>query len=89
MSIAHNIEAKIKTAINCNYFDLINNSEKHRGHLQSGDSAESHFKLIIASVDFDNLSLVAVHRLINKIIASEFDSGLHALEIKIIRNNKK
>ena len=83
MQIAKNIETKLKENINFNYFELINNSHLHSSHYQGENKKESHFCLIVASNDFTNLSLVAIHRKINKVLEQEFANGLHALEIKI------
>ena len=53
--------------------------ESHRHHVPEG--AETHFKLIIVSKQFDDQKLIDRHRLINQWLKEEFATGLHALSI--------
>jgi len=45
------------------------------------DGAESHFKVTVVSEHFAGKMLVARHREINKLLAEEFNQGLHALAL--------
>lgn len=60
---------------------LIVEDESDRHNVPKG--AETHFKLTIISNAFDNLSLIARHRLVNKLLADEFAMGLHALSLHL------
>ncbi|VDO99115.1 unnamed protein product [Soboliphyme baturini] len=40
---------------------------------------ESHFSLLIVSERFEGLNLIERHRLVNKILKTELNGGLHAL----------
>lgn len=69
------IEQTLKSEFAPIYFELENESENHsvpRG-------SETHFRLVLVSNKFENLSRVDRQRLINDILKSEFTSGLHAL----------
>lgn len=66
------------------FLDLIDDSQKHVGHMDNLD--ETHFRLIIKSKMLDNLSRLEAHRLIHEVLSQEFAKGLHALNIKILRN---
>lgn len=59
------------------YLDVID--ESHRHHVPEG--AESHFKVTIVAARFDSMRLIERHRLINELLQTEFDTGLHALSI--------
>jgi BolA protein len=60
---------------------LIIENESNRHHVPEG--SETHFKIIAVSSEFSDLSRVARHRLINKLLVEEFDTGLHALSLHL------
>ncbi len=45
--------------------------------------AESHFKIIIVSSQFEGLKQIDRHRMIQSIVAAEFKDGLHALSLSL------
>jgi len=65
---------------------LINDSQKHAGHAQhlgsAGFTGETHYKLIIVSPLFEAQSRIDRQRMVMNLLKVEFNSGLHALEIK-------
>lgn len=60
---------------------LIIDDESHGHRVPMG--SESHFKVVAVSHCFETLTPVARHRLINKILAPEFNKGLHALSLHL------
>jgi BolA protein len=63
---------------------VIDESSQHAGH--AGANAEgfgSHFRVRIASPQFDGLSRVAKHRLVYDALQDFIDQGLHALAIEL------
>ena len=60
--------------------------ESHRHSVPDG--AETHFKIVAVSLNFDNLRPVARHRLINTLLAPEFKEGLHALSLHLYTPNE-
>jgi BolA protein len=61
--------------------DVIDDSEKHRGHGGWREGGETHFTVRIRAAALDGLSRVECHRRINALLAGEFVRGLHALAI--------
>ncbi len=59
------------------YFSNQNESKFHQV------SAESHFKIILVSEDFNDISTINRHRKINNLLAQEFANGLHALSLHL------
>lgn len=59
-----------------------NESHLHQNHPGSPNTGDSHFQVVITDEKFDNMSRVDAHRLINRALAGEFDTGLHALSVK-------
>lgn len=66
--------------------ELINDSQKHAGHAHHLGGApltgETHYKLLIVCEQFESLSRIERQRLVMNLLKSEFESGLHALEIR-------
>ncbi|MGQ3892576.1 BolA family protein [Legionella sp. CNM-4043-24] len=60
---------------------LIIEDESHRHHVPTG--AESHFKLTVVSELFEPMTRIQRHRLLNSLLADEFDKGLHALSMHL------
>ena len=56
----------------------------HKGHNNFDGSEETHFSIILNSNSQNKESKLKIHRKINELLIDEFNSGLHALEIKIL-----
>lgn len=66
------------------FLEVKNNSYLHKGHKGDNGTMETHFAVIIEAEELKNLSRVKAHQRVNKVLLTEFDRGLHALEIKVI-----
>ena len=74
--IKEKIEEKLKTQISFLYVEVINESPNHN----VPDGAESHFKVIVVSNDFENMRPVQRHQLIYKVLNEEMKL-IHAIAI--------
>ena len=74
--IKDKIEEKLKTQISSLYVEVINESPNHN----VPDGAESHFKVIVVSNDFENMKAVQRHQLIYKALNEEMKL-IHAIAI--------
>ena len=74
--IKEKIEEKLKTQISSLYVEVINESPNHN----VPDGAESHFKVIVVSNDFENMRPVQRHQLIYKALNEEMKL-IHAIAI--------
>ena len=74
--IKDKIEEKLKTQISSLYVEVINESPNHN----DSDGAESHFKVIVVSNDFENMRPVQRHQLIYKALNEEMKL-IHAIAI--------
>jgi BolA protein len=60
------------------HLDLVDESHSHSVPIGS----ESHFKVTIVSSQFENTSALQRRRHVQQLLATEFESGLHALSIQ-------
>lgn len=72
---------------------LSNNSAAHAGHLETSNNqadfiGDTHYKLLIVSEIFNGMSRIDRQRMVMNLLKDEFNSGLHALEIKAYSPNE-
>ena len=79
MTVQQTIEQKIQAALEPSRLDVINESHMH--NVPPG--SESHFKLVIVSPAFENLSRIQRHQKINGILAKELQDDIHALSMEV------
>jgi len=78
------IQKTLQNALNPEYLEVINESYKHN----VPEGSESHFKLIVVSAEFEGKRLIARHRILNKLLQSEFDQGMHALSLHTMTHDE-
>nr|SVE74584.1 EOG090X0K4K [Daphnia barbata] len=59
------------------HLDILNESYMH--NVPKG--SETHFKVVVVSDKFENISLLQRHRLVNEVLQDELKNGVHALSI--------
>jgi len=69
-------------SMNPTTIELIDDSEKHRGHGGHNPAGESHFSLLIESSAFTGKSRVERQRLVHQALGELVGNRVHALSIK-------
>lgn len=82
MSLAEQIEARLRAELTPENLVVLNESAAHHGHASSPRTGSSHFRVRITAERFRNLSLVEQHRLVYGILAEELRAGVHALALE-------
>ena len=76
------ITAKLKKEIEIEHIEIVDNSYKHKKHkFFSRDKFHLHLK--IRSLYLKSISRVSAHKKIMKILKTELENNIHALEISI------
>lgn len=83
MSVTEKMTEKLKKAFAPVNFELIDDSESHRGHGGWRDGGESHFRLRLTSAHFAGQGRVQRQRAVNKVLAEELAGPVHALEMDL------
>jgi BolA protein len=60
-------------------------SAQHHGHAGWREGGETHFEVDIRAPSLEGLSRIDAHRRVNDALAEELATGLHALQIRILR----
>lgn len=83
MTMEDRIKAKITAELAPTALVVENQSHLHAGHAGDDGSGESHFRLMVVSKRFNDLSFLARHRMIYAVLHDEMKS-IHALSIKAL-----
>ncbi len=79
------IEKKIKTALSPEKLEVIDESHQHVGHGGWREGGNTHFRIKIKAATLNNKTRVAQHQAIMRLLKDEFDNGLHALAIDVLK----
>ena len=79
--IEHRLRAELEPA----ELSVRDVSAQHHGHAGWREGGETHFEVDIRSPRLEGLSRIDAHRRVNDLLADELASGLHALQIRILR----
>ncbi len=85
MSVRDQIEAALRERFDISALEVIDESEKHHGHAGWREGGNTHFRIRISSPALDGMSRVEQHRAINAALGAQFDAGMHALAIEVIK----
>ena len=85
MSVRDQIAEKLSVKFAPSHLEVIDESEKHRGHGGYREGGETHFRVRIASPRFDGMTRVAQHRAVMETLDAELKGGVHALAIEVVR----
>ena len=83
MSIKDTITLKLTQAFAPAEIEVVDDSERHRGHSGYRDGGETHFNVRIVAEAFAGKSRIERHRMINELLADELAGPVHALALKI------
>lgn len=80
--VATEMRRRLESALSPTRIELVDDSEKHRGHGGYNPDGESHFSLLIESPAFAGVSRIGRQRMIHKALGDLLDQRVHALSIK-------
>ena len=84
MSVRDTIAEKLSVKFAPTHLEVIDESEKHRGHGGYREGGETHFRVRIASPEFIGKSRLAQHRAVMEALNAELKGGVHALAVEVV-----
>jgi BolA protein len=84
MSVSDQIKKKLEQALSPENLDVIDESDKHKGHMGARPEGETHFRVIIVSGQFEGMNRVGRQRLVNKALKEELEGPVHALAMSTL-----
>ena len=83
MSITEEIRENLLSAFSPDHLEIIDESEKHRGHAGYREGGESHFHVTIRSEAFKGLSRIQRHRAVHAALGKDLVGRIHALALRL------
>lgn len=84
MSVRDTIAQKLSIKFAPTHLEVIDESEKHRGHGGWRAGGETHFRVRIATEQFAGKTRLMQHRAVMEALDAELKGGVHALAIEVI-----
>lgn len=84
MSMTDTIHAKLTEKFSPLHLEVIDESASHHGHAGWREGGETHFRVRIATRNFDGMSRVAQHRALMDALNEELKERVHALAIEVL-----
>ena len=80
--VAREMHRRLTEALDPTKIELVDDSEKHRGHGGYNPAGESHFSLLIESPAFAGKSRIERQRMVHRALGDLLDERVHALSIR-------
>ena len=84
MSVADRIRQKLDQSFQIASLEVIDESDKHRGHVGARPEGETHFRVKIVSPAFEGVNRVERQRMVNKALKEELEGPVHALALSTL-----
>lgn len=82
MSLTEEIRARLQAAFDPRELEVVDDSERHRGHAGYREGGESHFNVRIRAAAFEGKSRVARHRAVHAALG-DIVPRIHALALDV------
>ena len=83
MTVAEQIDQKLRQAFNPASLEVLDESYLHEGHAGARPGGQSHFRVTMISVAFEGKSRVQRQREVYQVLAEEMKAQIHALAMDL------
>jgi len=83
MSVTEDIRNRLQAAFDPTRLDVVDDSERHRGHAGFQEGGESHFNVTIRSAAFSGQTRLQRHRAVHAALGPDLVGRIHALALDI------
>jgi BolA family transcriptional regulator, general stress-responsive regulator len=83
MAVTDQIRAKLEAAFSPSFLEVVDESEKHRGHAGWREGGETHFQVSMRTAAFNGLNRVAQQRAVYGALKDEMKDQIHALALDV------
>ncbi len=84
MTMKERIAVKLTQGLSPAALDIVDESDRHKGHAGAREGGETHYRIHIVSDSFAGKGRVERHRIVYALLADEFAAGVHALALKTL-----
>ena len=83
MSVRDEIEARLQAAFAPRALEVVDDSERHRGHAGYREGGDTHFNVRMRAIAFKGKSRLARHRAVHDALGPELMARIHALALDL------
>ena len=83
MAVAEEMRRRLEDAFAPTELEILDESEKHRGHAGYQEGGESHFRVVIRAGRFTDMSRIDRHRAVHSALGAGIMGRIHALALDI------
>jgi BolA family transcriptional regulator, general stress-responsive regulator len=84
MKVAEAIRTKLTAALAPAKLTIIDESDRHAGHVGSRPEGETHFQVVVVASAFEGKSRLERQRMVYGVLAAELADRVHALTLKTL-----
>ncbi len=83
MTVGDEIRTCLQAAFAPSALEVVDDSERHRGHAGYREGGQSHFNVMIRAAAFAGQSRIARHRAVHAALGADLVGRIHALALDI------
>ena len=83
MGMTEIIEEKLRSALNPEILEVVNESALHAGHAGHDGSGDSHFRVLVVSDAFKGMARLERQRRVHTVLKAEITKQIHALTMEL------
>jgi BolA protein len=83
MQVSEEIRERLTREFSPETLEIVDESEKHRGHAGYQEGGQSHFRVTIAAPAFAGMSRIERHRAVHAALGRALTGRIHALALHI------
>jgi BolA protein len=83
MAVGEEIRARLEAEFRPTLLDVVDESERHRGHAGWREGGQTHFRVSIAAPAFAPMSRIERHRAVHAALGRDLVGRIHALALTI------
>ncbi len=84
MTMKERIATRLTEGLSPTRLEIVDESDRHKGHAGARDGGETHYRVHIVSEAFAGKGRVERHRIVYALLADEFADGVHALALQTL-----
>jgi len=84
MTMKERIAAKLTQGLDPTTLDIVDESDRHKGHAGAREGGETHYRVHIVAESFAGKGRLERHRIVYALLAEEFAGGVHALALQTL-----
>ena len=83
MTVKEQIESKLMAAFGPSQLKVVDDSDKHAGHVGARPEGETHFRVHMTSDAFEGMSRLERQRAVYAVLSEEMADRVHALQLRL------